>query len=560
MKLMIVDDEPDICEGIRDGIDWESLGIQKVLTACGALEALSLFKHEHPEILITDISMPRMSWIELIERLKELAPDLQCILLSGYSEFEYAKSAIRLGVTAYELKPIKVSHLTELITGIIQKIEDERQKSRTVKLDPYADGQYFIKRLVQTKGCLSPVEYARGLSALDITSDTSVLCLCLQADRYSYNQELLFENKRYMQDIMTLCDKWLGTRQFHLVKLAEHLLILLLTKNGNKSNIPHLFHELNDIASTRYHLSLSMGTGCEGPMRDFFTLYEQSRTAVRNKIYTGRASLIYYNDTDKSKTLSRQYLTDHRLLEQISHHYLNGSLDHALDLIRGRFREIRESRSCSVSVLKDFCGDLLGLLCRMEQDAQAHSPGDPRTAAEGLENTCDTVQEYEDYMVHLYEEAYARIKSHNVPTGNLTIQRTVDYVKAHFSEPLTIEELAAKMNVTPNYLSHLFNREMQMSFRDFLNQYRIYQAKWYLENTSDKAYEIAAKVGFHEYKHFAQIFKKYEGCSTLQYRNRRNTPPQSSLQKSGLKPQLEPESRPRPNLEPGSEFDSGPEI
>ena len=519
MKLMIVDDEPDIREGIQDGIEWEELGIHKTLTAADAFEAQRIYKREQPEIGITDISMPRMSGIDLIGKLKEWNPHVRCILLSGYSEFEYAKKAIRLGVTAYELKPIKVARLKELITQLMGEIEAESSKESALKLNVYTDGQYFIKRLVKSKGVVGRDEYADGMKDLGLNDEDRVQCLYLQTDRYFHEQELPFDNKGHMEKFMGICGKWFGEKAFHFVKLhSDEGLILLQTEHSCKK-IPQLFHELNEMTTADYQITFSMGASCEGGMQDFYILYTQSKTAVRNKIYTGRESLLYYSDESNNKKISNHYLVDTKMYEDIKQNYLDGDLKNVYGILDAKFEEIQKQRSYTYSALRDFCVDLINLLYRICQDYALHQCRSREAVIERMDDTCDTIAEFGACIRTAYEELYQRIKEQHYPTGNKVVKEMLDYMKKHYTEDLMIEEIAGNMGVTPNYLSHLFNKEIKLTFREFLNQYRVCKAKWYLENTNDKAYEIAEKVGFHEYKHFAQIFKKYEGCSTLQYRN-----------------------------------------
>ncbi len=520
MKLLIVDDEPDIREGIRAGIDWESFGIEKTLSAADAFEALRICEKEQPEILITDISMPRMSGIELIEKCKTLNPHLRSILLSGYSEFEYAKQAIRLGVTAYEVKPMKVNRLKDLVLRMKEEIEAERRKDSAWKLDDYADSCYFIKKLVQSKGIMPGQQYAQGMNALSLVQEDHILCMYLQTDRYGHGQEIICENKEWMERLNGLCEKWLGEHQFFLVKLRAEVSLLLWKNAEHKQRvIPQLFREGNDMTRAMFQITFSMGVGNEGTMSDFYTLYTQARMAARNKIYTGRASLLYYSDDRNKKDISSHYLVDTKMYETLQREYVDGEMEKVRAILDGAFRDIREQRSYTYTALKDFCVDLVNLLYRICQDCSLNQPKSCGEVIEDMDSVCDTIEEFGTYIQKLYEEWHLKIRAMSCPTGNRVIQETVDYVKKHFTQELSIEEIARDMGVTPNYLSHLFNREMKVTFREYLNQYRIYKAKWYLENTNDKAYEIAGKVGFREYKHFAQIFKKYEGCSTLQYRN-----------------------------------------
>ncbi|MDO4332204.1 MAG: response regulator [Eubacteriales bacterium] len=520
MKLMIVDDEPDIRNGIKEGIDWAKIGITRVFAAGTAQEALRIYKAEQPQIVITDISMPRMSGIELIEKIQEINENTRCILLSGYSDFAYAQKAIRLGVISYELKPIKVSRLIELVKSLKEQIETKEQEKNALKLNAYSDSQYFIKKLVQEKGISEKEEFEEGLRSLKIGETDAVCCLYIQLDRYRHRRKLLFDHKDYMERMRGLCEKWLGGEQFFLIRLASDSAFILMKNNtGGKKKIPRMFLEMNEMTKEFFDLSFSMGVSEDGCMKDFYRLFIQSKTAVRNKIYTGRVSLIYYSDEKNNKEISSHYLVDKKMYENIQREYLNDDLQTVQETLQSRFGEIQKLRSYTYTTLYDFSVDLINLLYRICQEYPSGQLKSRELAVEEMEDTCDTIEEFCGYICQLYEEFHEQIKKQRYPTQNKAVQEALACVKLHYAENLSIEKIAESMGVTPNYLSHLFNREMKMSFREYLNQYRIGRAKWYLENTNDKAYEIAQKVGFHEYKHFAQIFKKYEGCSTLQYRN-----------------------------------------
>ena len=208
-----------------------------------------------------------------------------------------------------------------------------------------------------------------------------------------------------------------------------------------------------------------------------------------------------------------------KMYRDIQSNYLDDNLEQVYIMLEQKFKKIQEQRSYTYSALRNFCVDLINLLYRICQDYSLNQYISQEQVVENMDDTCDTIEEFGDYIRCIYEKFYQKIRDQKYPTKNKVIQDVLNVVKKRYTEDLFIEEIAENMGVSPNYLSHLFNKEMKMTFREYLNQYRIYKAKWYLENTNDKAYEIAEKVGFHEYKHFAQVFKKQEGCSTLQYRN-----------------------------------------
>ena len=126
LKVVIADDEERICQLIQALIDWKYLGMELVGVAHNGIEAYEAVREQKPDILITDIRMPGFSGLELIEKVKDICPDMEVIIISGYAHFEYAQQAIRFGVGHYLLKPINKAELTETLEKLVKRIS-ERQ-------------------------------------------------------------------------------------------------------------------------------------------------------------------------------------------------------------------------------------------------------------------------------------------------------------------------------------------------------------------------------------------------------------------------------------------------
>ena len=122
-KVIIADDEKLICKLVQTLVDWNSLGMEIVGTAENGLEALALIEEKSPNILITDIRMPGCNGLELIKQAREIQPDIEIVIISGYAHFEYAQTAIAYGVGNYILKPIKQAELTETLQKIVKRLE-----------------------------------------------------------------------------------------------------------------------------------------------------------------------------------------------------------------------------------------------------------------------------------------------------------------------------------------------------------------------------------------------------------------------------------------------------
>lgn len=137
IKLLLVDDERIIREGIAASLPLSDLGVCLTGSFGNAFDALDSMENDMPDILITDVKMPRMDGLELIERALMLNPSLQCIVLSGYDEFTFAKRAMSLGVREYLLKPFYKDELVATLRRICEQIRDERKRSRS-RLDEHA--------------------------------------------------------------------------------------------------------------------------------------------------------------------------------------------------------------------------------------------------------------------------------------------------------------------------------------------------------------------------------------------------------------------------------------
>jgi two-component system response regulator YesN len=126
VKLLILDDETQIREGIKNGVDWESLGFDEVQSAGDGMAGLVIAREMAPDIVLSDVRMPGMDGLEFLHAVKELFPRIKVILVSGYDDFEYLQKAIRYGADAYELKPVKIQNLLRLVEELKEKAAAER--------------------------------------------------------------------------------------------------------------------------------------------------------------------------------------------------------------------------------------------------------------------------------------------------------------------------------------------------------------------------------------------------------------------------------------------------
>ena len=132
-RVLLVDDEEEIREGIRRRIDWAGLGFQLAGTAGNGVDALELAEQLRPDVVLTDIKMPYMDGLELCRRLKPLLPAAKLVVFSGFDEFEYARQAIGMNVSEYILKPINAPELSGVLGRLREQLDGERMERRDIE-------------------------------------------------------------------------------------------------------------------------------------------------------------------------------------------------------------------------------------------------------------------------------------------------------------------------------------------------------------------------------------------------------------------------------------------
>lgn len=148
MKLLIVDDEYFAVQGILDGVNWDLLGFEQVLTAYTYQEAVELFQKNYIEILLSDIELPDENGLELVDWVNEHSPNTECILLSCHDEFDYARQAVSLKCLDYVLKPVRYNALTEILKKAMETVEEKRHK---IMMEKYG-AQYIDSMAQKSKG------------------------------------------------------------------------------------------------------------------------------------------------------------------------------------------------------------------------------------------------------------------------------------------------------------------------------------------------------------------------------------------------------------------------
>lgn len=537
IKVFLVEDEMVIRRGIKNSIDWEKEGYIFCGEASDGELAYPMIIKEKPDILITDIRMPFMDGLELCKLVKKELPNIKILILSGYDEFDYAKEAIRLGVTEYLLKPISSGKLLEALNGVSESIRREKEDKDLVRKymeemreNTEHEKQKFFEQMI-----------AGNLSMADALETGKKYEMNLSAGMYNL---LLFrftlgkENRK--------SGELLGEAEYAIEKLTERLeyvfefqrgvegwAFLLMADNEEQMSerVKELSKDLEEIMKNYSTIAYFGGIG--QPVARLRELEESFREAERalaarftmelNRIISVEdirmaqnvdtlddIEITSFGEIEKTRTMLEKFLN-------------NGAEDEIDEFVDVYINELPEENLKSVLmrqyiimdayiVMMSFCEKIEGI----EGEMQAQS--------EELKNSMKTIQTLEEIKNYIRMLLKKIIGVRDTISGRRysdIIEIAKDQIrKTYMSDEISLNTIAAEVGMSPSYFSSIFSKEMGKTFVEYLTEIRMDRAKELLMCSSMKTSEIGYEVGYKDLHYFSYIFKKTQNCTPKEFRAR----------------------------------------
>lgn len=535
IKVFLVEDEMVIRRGIKNSIDWEKEGYIFCGEASDGELAYPMIIKEKPDILITDIRMPFMDGLELCKLVKEELPNIKILILSGYDEFDYAKEAIRLGVTEYLLKPISSGKLLEALNGVSESIRREKEDKDLVRKymeemreNTEHEKQKFFEQMI-----------AGNLSMADALETGKKYEMNLSAGMYNL---LLFrftlgeENRK--------SGELLGEAEYAIKKLTERLeyvfefqrdvegwAFLLMADNEEQMSerVKELSKDLEEIMKNYSTITYFGGIG--QPVARLRELEESFREAERalaarftmelNRIISVEdirmaqnvdtlddIEITSFGEIEKTRTMLEKFLN-------------NGAEDEIDEFVDVYINELPEENLKSVLmrqyiimdayiVMMSFCEKIEGI----EGEMQAQS--------EELKNSMKTIQTLEEIKNYIRMLLKKIIGVRDTISGRRysdIIEIAKDQIrKTYMSDEISLNTIAAEVGMSPSYFSSIFSKEMGKTFVEYLTEIRMDRAKELLMCSSMKTSEIGYEVGYKDPHYFSYILT--QNCTPKEFRAR----------------------------------------
>ena len=503
MKFLIVEDEIRIREGIRRLLPKLDPENEIAGEAENGERGLALIQKLRPDVIITDVRMPVMDGLAMLEAAYREGCAAKAIVLSAYSEFEYARSALRLGVTEYLLKPINLAGFSCAIERVKQEMERDR-KDRPEKIGGL---DQVLRNILNGDMELEDevLDYLKQRFGINRTSAIALLV--------TYFEEWTEKNRAdFLRKIKMILMERPGILYCIQEDEKQREIRLLLYNYRENDNMKRWIqgHFLRE--NEKVH-GAAMGWTEVEDIRLLRENYEAVQQYLEWTIPMGDDVIISYPEILNIQTELCVYPLD--IEEQMKAAVCAGDQEKTKKCLKRFQRYFQDKKLYSPQNIKDcyarFCWNMIHFL--KEAGSLSDEDIDQRELLD-LITRAKTRQGLEDAVTELLRER----KDTRNPIDNLNVRRAVAMIHEFYRTGITLDEIAARLGITPEYLGTQFHQEMGINFSAYVRKFRIEKAKKLLLGTDMKLYEIAAQAGYMDAKYFSRVFKAETGMLPAEYR------------------------------------------
>lgn len=502
MKILIVEDEIKTLYGIEKLITQLQGDFEVVGKARNGIEGVSLALEERPDLIMTDIRMPEMNGLEMIKTLKEQKFSCKYLILSGYADFQYAKEAMSLGSVDYLLKPITRESLDESLKKIEKLIRSEKS---SISITSFSTQELFARVFLAPE--LNVEQVKREFESRFKEHAALHLLLVKGENRFvDSTREMIvskFQNLESEREPLICWEH--GSDSIYMLFQQEK-------EESIKRIVKQRITELRQLSMNNIVFCFKSFCGIEN-------LDAAGRTVRDYSGWNLSLNVPYMIDESLIKQIYiKKFVYPSDIEQEIIHKINAGNLDMVEKDIQDfvaylkkdtySYLEIREALVClTVSILYAIRRSSYGVYENISHLNLMDWIHKLLFVEHYTQIIINVLRQYKHYLEGFRRDVHPLIK------------KALMVIDREFKEELSVDDMANRLHVTPEYLSSLFIRELGIKFTTYCTQKKIEHAKNLLTETNIKIYEVAEESGYTDVKYFCKVFKKYTGMSPGEYRN-----------------------------------------
>lgn len=498
MRLMIVDDEEYTREGIKAAIDWEKAGFDEVMLAKDGAEAYMIARWFKPDLILTDIKMPIKDGISFTQEILQHLPRCKFLFMSSYVEIEYFKSALKLSVIDYIIKPIDKKQLQNAVQKAVESISTEKRLEEIVSDNKALKRQRLVRMLLG-----SPDEswVIRECKELQLDFRGAFLCIVVKERRQDCGDVILGK-------IDEILDKYYDV---HLSNYIENVgcTCILGCSERSKRILQTMVREILQSADVMIGIGITVNRIMlvNQSYASALRALDMSFYEPENRVYEINETLLNPKNLDPG--LYNQLTT--RLQENPEE--VDGWFANVIEEI-SRFRQYRRENILPMfaSLVRAILHDKIGTLRHLDGISQPEE-------ADAYILSMESFQDLKDFLFKILDARKKADASKN--EYSRIVQGILEYVDKNYdNSELSIQEIADYVHLSTTYLNIIFKKEVKITLKLYISNYRIEKAKKMLLRKNDRIVDIAEKCGYTSANYFARVFKESEGMTPVEYREK----------------------------------------
>jgi two-component system, response regulator YesN len=529
-KIAIIDDERQVLQGMKRAIPWEELESDWVGEALNGADGLNLIRMTQPDIIITDIYMPLMNGLDMIEQLRKEGFNGKIIILSGYSDFEHARQALRHNVSDYVSKPISMPTLKAILMKVIQELMDEEEKRikqgelehKLMLYEPFIEKEWVRSAAIGTLSSTGrnmehlpqPYRYWSGCKH-------AVLGIELVRDERACTFSVSDWNLFRFAVSNVVCE--LARKVFPFVEYTElhsTRAVLIIHPEGNEGQEKQVIEGLGlrIIESVKSYLKLASRVGIGTTKPDWSQIPDSTEEAfraidMRNKRVLSSCELFNYQGEEESGQVHAA-LFPVKFTYELANAIKTAQEIEAQQLVAEYISELGNQRGITPDYIQMLGSELWGIIsyCLYEAGYVLDELFTNDQIAKELMGLSQP-----DQLQKWLTEKITVICGSRQWKGGSKHRKVVDfmthYIHEHYAEDLTLADLSEKVFISRNHLSIIFKNMTGETFNTYLTRVRIERARELLLERNILVYEVAERVGYKNVPYFSTLFKKITGMN-----------------------------------------------
>lgn len=526
--MLIVDDDRLDREGLSAQLDWKKYLIDEVFMASNGPAALEILQKHDIDIMFTDAKMPVMSGVELAQRVKQIKPSIKAVIISGYDDFEFMKSAIRADAYDYILKPVHTQELEACVINVVDSVlgDKQEQNEKNMLLNMASAGVPLLRQKLMLDllyGMSNNLE--DRIKELDIPLNTGcMVVLLIETDDYQLYAHRNYQKVKELWEIINGMNPREQYR-FDPVLIDDGRLAVVVSTCGHlgfgeetEKAVVSLAEEILNIVTPICNVTIGVG-GVVNSYRELKESYNMSVEAILSKLYNGTERILPYVDyrekSDKHHLFQTSDLEIADCLNKLD-------LPKAIYLLNYMFDCFEQQNGSNLNTVQYHC---INIVSRMEITLRDFNVSIDDLFGKKI-NLIEKLLKFEDilnirqWMINVLRAAIEHLDVKRKSNASIIVKEVIAYVESNYKEEISLNIIAKCLFYSPNYLGNIFKQETGKYFSEYLTKYRIKKSAELLQDRKIKIKEVSLAVGYKDMPTFIKNFKSVYGITPSEYRAR----------------------------------------